>query len=240
MKTRAEQCKEEGNKCMKDGKFTEAVIHYSEAVKHEPSSAILHSNRSLAFLKLDQLYLAMEDAKQAIKLEPSWPKGFFRKGEIEFKAGQYQQALVSYKRAMILDPSDSGIISAINKTNKEMAKDKKEATRTPILYTILGLVVGALIVSADQFLTKAPALKFLPLQVVLIAGCGGIGFAIAKIKRYLIVSQRDSSLEEPLDLLKEMGEHHEVTPQNSSPHTTTSHTHHSQAAGRQRMRKGKA
>ena len=59
---------------MKEGKFTEAVIHYSEAVKHEPSSAILHSNRSLAFLKLDQLYLAMEDAKQAIKLEPSWPK----------------------------------------------------------------------------------------------------------------------------------------------------------------------
>lgn len=235
MKTRAEQCKEEGNKCIKDGKFTEAVIHYSEAVKHEPSSAILHSNRSLAFLKLDQLYLAMEDAKQAIKLEPSWPKGFFRKGEIEFKAGHFQQALVSYKKAMILDPSDSGIISAINKTNKEISKDKKEATRTPILYTTIGLIVGALIVSADQFLTKSPAIQFLPLQVVLIAGCGGVGYAVAQIKRYLIISHRDSTLEEPLDLLKEMGDHHEVTPQKS-----TSHKPHSQAAGKQRLRKGKA
>ncbi|RUS86451.1 hypothetical protein EGW08_005766 [Elysia chlorotica] len=239
MKTRAEQCKDEGNKCMKEGKFTEAVIHYSEATKHEPNSAIFYSNRSLAFLKLDQLYLAMEDAKQAIKLEPSWPKGFFRKGEIEFKGGQYQQALVSYKKAMILDPSDSGILSAISKTNKEITKDNKEATRTPILYTFLGLLVGAVIVAADQFLTKAPALQFLPLQVLLVAGCGGIGFAVAKIKRYLIVSQRESCLEEPLDLLKEMGDKPEET-STASRQSPSSHTHHSQAAGKQRMRKGKA
>ena len=32
---------------------------------------------------------------------------------------------VSSQKAMILDPSDSGILSAISKTNKEMAKDKK-------------------------------------------------------------------------------------------------------------------
>lgn len=59
---------------MKDGKHTEAVIHYTEAIKHEPSSAVLYSNRSLAFFKIDQLYLAMEDAKKTIKLQPSWPK----------------------------------------------------------------------------------------------------------------------------------------------------------------------
>ena len=59
---------------MKEGKHTEAVIHYTEAVKHEPNSAILYSNRSLAFLKIDQLYFALEDAEKAIKLEPSWPK----------------------------------------------------------------------------------------------------------------------------------------------------------------------
>ncbi|GFO42033.1 stress-induced-phosphoprotein [Plakobranchus ocellatus] len=239
MKPRAEQCKEEGNRCMKEEKYTEAVIHYSEAVKHDPNSAVLHSNRSLAFLRLDQLYLAMEDAQQAIKLEPNWPKGFYRKGEIEFKAGHYQQALVSYKKAMIRDPNDSGILSAISKTNKEMSKDKKDATRTPIIYTLIGLIVGVVIVLADQFLTKKPAIQYLVLQVLLVAGCGGIGFIVAKIKRYITVSQRESLLEEPLDLLKEMGEHGEE-PKKQMSQNSNSHTHHSQAAGRQRMRKGKS
>ena len=70
----AEQCKEEGNKCVKENKFTEAVIHYTEAIKHEPNAAVLYSNRSLAFVKIDQLFFALEDAQKAIKLDPSWPK----------------------------------------------------------------------------------------------------------------------------------------------------------------------
>lgn len=59
---------------MKEGKYTEAVLHYTEAIKHEPNSAVLHSNRALAFMKIDQLFLAMEDAEETIRLEPSWPK----------------------------------------------------------------------------------------------------------------------------------------------------------------------
>ncbi|KAI8789642.1 STI1-like protein [Biomphalaria glabrata] len=204
MKEKAEQCKDEGNKCIKEGKHTEAIFHYTEAIRHEPNSAILYSNRALAFLKIDQLYLAMEDAQKAIKLEPSWPKGFYRKGEIEFKAGHYNKALLSYKQALTLDPADDGIIAAISKTNKEIAKDKKDAVRKPLVYTCLGFAVGIFIVAADQFIAVKPSIPHSILQVLLVLSCGGVGFMISKVHRYLVVSQRESLLEEPIDLLKEM------------------------------------
>lgn len=72
----AESLKEKGNQAVRAEKFTEAVLHYSFAIKMSPNDAILYSNRSLAFLKLHQLYYANEDAERAIQLRPDWAKVF--------------------------------------------------------------------------------------------------------------------------------------------------------------------
>jgi len=237
MKTKAEQCKEEGNRCVKENKFTEAVIHYTEAIKNEPNAAVLYSNRSLAFVKIDQLYFALEDAQKAIKLDPSWPKGFFRKGEVELKAGNYEKALMSYRQAQIRDPTDQGIVTAISKCNKEYAKDRKEESSTPKMYSCLGVLFGFAIVLADSFLTDSPSIPHWIIQTILVAFCGGIGWGVAKIYRYLNVSHRKSMLDEPIDLLKEMGEGESTE---EEPIPVASHKNHSQSAGRQRMKKGKS
>lgn len=59
---------------MRNDKYTEAILHYSFAIKLSPNDPILYSNRSLAFLKLKQLYYANEDAEKAIQLNPDWAK----------------------------------------------------------------------------------------------------------------------------------------------------------------------
>lgn len=66
--------KERGNECIKTGNFSEAILHYSFAIKLNPNEATFYSNRSLAFLKLKQLYYANEDADKAIQLKPDWAK----------------------------------------------------------------------------------------------------------------------------------------------------------------------
>lgn len=66
--------KERGNECIKAGNFTEAILHYSNAIKLNPNEATFYSNRSLAFFKLEQLYYANEDADRAIQLKPDWAK----------------------------------------------------------------------------------------------------------------------------------------------------------------------
>lgn len=67
---------------MKEQKYEEAVLHYTHAIKIDEKNHSLHSNRSLAFLRMQQFYLAMEDAKETIRLRPDWAKGYFRKAEV--------------------------------------------------------------------------------------------------------------------------------------------------------------
>lgn len=59
---------------MRQERYSEAVLHYSFAIKLSPNDPILYSNRSFAFLKLKQLYYANEDAEKAIQLKPDWAK----------------------------------------------------------------------------------------------------------------------------------------------------------------------
>lgn len=63
-----------GNESVKNQKFEEAILHYTYAIKLDPSNYTLHSNRSYAFLKVQQYYFALEDANETIRLNPSWPK----------------------------------------------------------------------------------------------------------------------------------------------------------------------
>ncbi|XP_052268547.1 hsp70-Hsp90 organising protein-like, partial [Dreissena polymorpha] len=93
---KSEELRLQGNECVKAGKYTEAVLHYTHALDTDRQNHLIYSNRSLAFLKLQQYYLAMQDANTTIRLQPKWPKGYFRKGEVEFQAGHYQSALLSY------------------------------------------------------------------------------------------------------------------------------------------------
>lgn len=69
-----ESLKEKGNVAVRAERYEEAVLHYSFAIKMSPNDAILYSNRSFAFFKLQHLYYANEDAEKAIQLRPDWAK----------------------------------------------------------------------------------------------------------------------------------------------------------------------
>lgn len=66
--------KEKGNDCVRAGNYAEAILHYSHAIKLDSTSPQLYSNRSFAFLKLQQYYYALEDANESIRLDPTWAK----------------------------------------------------------------------------------------------------------------------------------------------------------------------
>lgn len=59
---------------MKNGNYKEAILLYTHAIKIEPNNDMLHSNRSLAYLRLKQYALALQDANETIRLNSSWAK----------------------------------------------------------------------------------------------------------------------------------------------------------------------
>lgn len=51
----------------------------------------VHSNRSAALLKLNKHAKALADAEECVKLDPTWDKGWMRKGMVLESQGQLQQ-----------------------------------------------------------------------------------------------------------------------------------------------------
>jgi len=63
---------------------------------------------------------SLRDADKAIKLNSSWEKGYWRKGNAHFELGQFDEATAAYKQASDLEPS--------NQTYKELYQKAKKAT----------------------------------------------------------------------------------------------------------------
>ena len=61
----ADKLKAEGNAFFKASDFLKAAATYAKAIKVDPKNHILYSNRSQAFLKLNKVQKALEDAEKA-------------------------------------------------------------------------------------------------------------------------------------------------------------------------------
>ncbi|XP_045621312.2 small glutamine-rich tetratricopeptide repeat-containing protein beta [Procambarus clarkii] len=194
------ELRERGNECVRAGNYAEAIIHYSHAIKIESSSPQLYSNRSYAFLKLQQYYHALEDANEAIRLDPGWAKGYFRRGEVEFATSHFAQALESYRRASQLQ-NDPTLLECVLRANREMTRQQKVDQQTPWVGAGIGLILGVLVVVGDAIIAKEAILTHPVLQSVVTIVFSLLGLGLGFGYRMYIQNQRKSLLEPPLDFL---------------------------------------
>lgn len=228
----ADSLKELGNKAVKNNKFEEAILHYAHAIKLDPENYTLYSNRSFAFLKLKHYYFALDDAHQTINLNPSWPKGYFRKGEVEFATEHYTDAYESYREALKLKPDDPNILQALNRTTREVLRQRDTEKKIPWVGAGIGIVIGVVIVIADSLLTLKPTHPLLMALITIIISL--IGYGVARYYRSYVKYQRDGLLEAPPDLLKE--EEDNVTDEKEEIKRTPRYT---KSQARLRYKKGK-
>ncbi|XP_030756696.1 serine/threonine-protein phosphatase 5-like [Sitophilus oryzae] len=228
-----ETLKELGNKAVKENKFQEAILHYTHAIKLEGENYTLYSNRSLAFLKIKQYYFAIDDARETINLNPAWPKGYFRKGEVEFATGHYNDAYESYKAALKLKPDDIIILEALNRAAKELIRQTENERKVPWVGAGVGIVIGVTIFIADCLLTMKPTHPILMAVVTIMISL--IGYGIAKSYRGYVKNQRAGLLEPPPDLNKEEEEEKSIPEEKEVKRTPR----YSRSQARLRYKKGK-
>ncbi|KAJ8982335.1 hypothetical protein NQ317_009451 [Molorchus minor] len=227
-----EELKELGNQAVKNEKFEEAILHYTYAIKLDPSNYTLHSNRSFAFLKVQQYYYALEDANETIRLNPAWPKGYFRKGEVEYSTGHFSDACASYRKALELKPDDINLVEAVNRTAREILKERKADETLPWLGAGIGIIVGVIIVIADCVFTFKPTHPMLMALVTIAIAM--VGYGIARFYRYWVKSQRAGLLEPPIELFKD-----ETTEPEATKETKAHTPRYTKSQARQRYKKGK-
>ncbi|XP_034230356.1 protein STIP1 homolog [Thrips palmi] len=234
--------KEKGNACVREEKYEEAIFHYSHALKLDPLNYSIYSNRSLAFLKMQQYYLSMADALQTIKIAPEWAKGYFRKGEVEFATFHFSEALSSYGKALARQRDDPNIRHALTKTTQGWLTDRRADEQIPWLGAGVGIIIGVVIVISDQTIAPKPTLTHPIIMALLTISIALIGYAISKGIRYYVKCQRKSLLEPPLDLLPEeskpaQSEDGDDEEEGAGHHKSPRFT---KAQARQRFKKGKS
>jgi hypothetical protein len=103
MQQRAEEAKRRGNQAFAAQDFRRAAAQYTLAVRLQPGSAVLHSNRSAAYCSLGDWQAALRDGHRCLELQPGWPKGLCRVAAAYLGLGQYKEALKGFKEALAAD-----------------------------------------------------------------------------------------------------------------------------------------
>lgn len=200
MEVQSEDCREKGNQCMKEEKYIEAMLHYTHGIKRDPRNAYLYSNRSLALLRMQQYYYALQDAETTIRLMPKWTKGYYRKGEIESATEHYKDAIESYKQGLQLKLDDISLKEAVAKATHLYQMQLQFDSRLVWYGAALGALVGVLLVVSDEAVAKQPLLQNDVVRAGVLVSLCLVCCALAVLYRMMLRSQRSSLLERPPDL----------------------------------------
>jgi len=117
-----EELKNRGNLAFKAKRMDEAILMYTEALKHNPSLHTVLGNRSMVHLNKGDLKPALDDANAAIKLDPKWIKGHYRKGMALEKMKKWGEAYDSLKVAAEAAPKDKKLKEKVDGLYKKACR----------------------------------------------------------------------------------------------------------------------
>ncbi|XP_066322296.1 hsp70-Hsp90 organizing protein-like [Miscanthus floridulus] len=128
----ADEEREKGNEFFKEQKYPEAIKHYTEALRRNPKDPRVYSNRAASYTKLGAMPEGLKDAEKCLELDPTFTKGYTRKGAIQFFMKEYDKAMETYQAGLKHDPNNQELldgvrrcIEQINKANRgEISQDE--------------------------------------------------------------------------------------------------------------------
>ena len=108
-------------KCI-ESKFELALDAYSEAIfctVPPKNKAIYYCNRALVSIKTENYALALYDAKDAIKCDPTYVKAYYRKGSAHLALNQLEPAIQDFKNVCKMQPQNKDAREKYEMTMKE-------------------------------------------------------------------------------------------------------------------------
>lgn len=104
--------------------WMEASLLYEKAISLTPSEAALHSNLSLVKFSMGDFKDARTSAQAAVDADPKYVKAYWRLGQAMTKLGDYEAALKTNQKALVLDPTNKALKKEIEKLKIKVVEDK--------------------------------------------------------------------------------------------------------------------
>ncbi|WOG88436.1 hypothetical protein DCAR_0207671 [Daucus carota subsp. sativus] len=146
----ADEEREKGNELFKQQKYPEAIKQYTEALRRNPKDHKVYSNRAACYTKLGALPEGLKDAEKCIELDPTFAKGYTRKGAAQFLMKDYDKALETYQEGLKHDARNQELLDGvrrcvdqINRTGRgdlspeELKERQAKAMQDPEIQNIL-------------------------------------------------------------------------------------------------------
>jgi small glutamine-rich tetratricopeptide repeat-containing protein alpha len=128
----AEAAKLEGNKFFSAGKHKQAIDSYSKAITIGGKNKHVYlTNRAASKQSLGDFSGALEDARSAVEIMPSWVKGHLRIGAALQAMGRSGEAEEAYSEALVLDPENQSAkdgLKALASTNSSSSSSSLSAS----------------------------------------------------------------------------------------------------------------
>ena len=102
--------------------YPEAIKLYSKAIEIRPEDAILFANRSMCYLGMGKPADALSDAETAIGYDPSYVKGYYRKGMALVELKKYSAARDAMRKGLDLAPGDKSFTMQLDKLRGDAYK----------------------------------------------------------------------------------------------------------------------
>jgi stress-induced-phosphoprotein 1 len=118
----ADEEREKGNEYFKQQKYPEAIKHYTESLRRNPKDPKAYSNRAACYTKLGALPEGLKDAEKCIELDPTFSKGYTRKGAVQFFMKEYEKALETYQEGLKHDPKNQELLDGVRRCVEQINK----------------------------------------------------------------------------------------------------------------------
>lgn len=124
---KAEQLKADGNKAMSAKDYGAAIEAYGKAIELNPNSPVYFSNRAAAFSQIGQHDQAIDDAKQASKIDPKFGKAYSRLGHALFSSGRFEEAVEAYQQGVEVDPTNEVLKKGLAASKEQVSSSSSSA-----------------------------------------------------------------------------------------------------------------
>ncbi|VDM49038.1 unnamed protein product [Toxocara canis] len=119
---KALRIKDEANQFFNDQAYDVAIDLYTKAIELDRSVAVLYGNRSAAYLKKELYGSALEDAAAALRIDPNYIKGYYRRATANMALGKFKLALRDYDAVRKARPSDKDAMRKYTECQKIVKK----------------------------------------------------------------------------------------------------------------------